>query len=283
MNTQCEKTVYLRYINDTLLRLGKLSLGIVVCEMVKIGIDFANHLLDEPVNYLHLLAHLLLIVSSIGFYLFCRHAERSGAVPVSKKKNVIVVNRSAIMIAVLLFIYCDLCAWHKTIGSYIAFLFVLQLTPSYRGWINSLHFFLMCVYSITLYACLVNSSPKSYFFIFVTYVCLALSSDYLRYFFKHKLEEQYKAEDSYNRYMRLTEQSIVALAGAVEAKDKYTKGHSHRVAEYSREIARRLGYDEQQQQDVYQIGLMHDIGKIGVPDAVINKPAKLTDEEFAEI
>ena len=76
---------------------------------------------------------------------------------------------------------------------------------------------------------------------------------------------------------------VRALAEAIDAKDTYTNGHSGRVAEYSREIARWYGYSEKKLDDIYMMGLLHDVGKIGVPDAVINKPAKLTDDEFALI
>lgn len=79
---------------------------------------------------------------------------------------------------------------------------------------------------------------------------------------------------------RLFLQVVSSLASAIDAKDTYTNGHSIRVAEYSREIAGRAGYDEKGLEDIYMMGLLHDVGKIGVPDAVINKPAKLTDEEF---
>ncbi len=73
----------------------------------------------------------------------------------------------------------------------------------------------------------------------------------------------------------------LSLAGTIDAKDKYTSGHSRRVAEYSREIAKRLGKSEEEQQTIYLVALLHDIGKIGVPDEIINKKSKLTDEEYA--
>ena len=76
-------------------------------------------------------------------------------------------------------------------------------------------------------------------------------------------------------------QVVSSLAAAIDAKDTYTNGHSGRVAEYSKEIARRYGYNEAKQDSIYMMGLLHDVGKIGVPDAVINKPDRLTDEEFA--
>ena len=73
---------------------------------------------------------------------------------------------------------------------------------------------------------------------------------------------------------------VQTLAEAIDAKDTYTNGHSSRVAKYSKEIARRYGYTEAQQNDIFMMGLLHDVGKIGVPDAVINKLSKLTDEEY---
>ncbi len=82
---------------------------------------------------------------------------------------------------------------------------------------------------------------------------------------------------------RISMQIVKALSGAVDAKDTYTNGHSLRVAEYSREIARRAGFSGEMQDDIYMMGLLHDVGKIGVPDAIINKPAHLTEDEYAVI
>lgn len=66
-------------------------------------------------------------------------------------------------------------------------------------------------------------------------------------------------------------------------KDKYTNGHSFRVAKYTAMLTKELGYDEETVEKYYNIALMHDIGKIGIPEEVLNKPGKLTDEEFAII
>ena len=92
-----------------------------------------------------------------------------------------------------------------------------------------------------------------------------------------------EVEHKKNENEMLMVQIVQALADAIDAKDVYTKGHSGRVAEYSREIAKRYGYSERKQEEIYVTALLHDVGKIGVPDEVINKPAKLTDEEFALI
>lgn len=88
-----------------------------------------------------------------------------------------------------------------------------------------------------------------------------------------------KTKENENLFIHVVE----SLADAIDAKDNYTKGHSGRVAVYSKEIARRYGYDEKHQEQVFMMGLLHDVGKIGVPDEVINKPGRLTDEEFAKI
>ena len=85
------------------------------------------------------------------------------------------------------------------------------------------------------------------------------------------------------RVARLTKEFMLALAKAVDAKDHYTSGHSFRVARYAREIARRMGKTAKEQEDIYTMGLLHDIGKIGIPKEIINKKGKLTDEEYRTI
>lgn len=89
--------------------------------------------------------------------------------------------------------------------------------------------------------------------------------------------------ESNRRVLNLTAQVMLALSGTIDAKDHYTNGHSIRVAEYSRELARRMGKSEQFMNDIFYIGLLHDIGKVGVPDEIINKTDRLTDEEYGKI
>lgn len=83
-----------------------------------------------------------------------------------------------------------------------------------------------------------------------------------------------------NRLQKIYVEITTALTGTIDAKDKYTNGHSSRVAKYSKMIAERVGYSEEDQENIYMQAILHDIGKIGVPDSIINKPGKLTDEEF---
>ena len=89
-----------------------------------------------------------------------------------------------------------------------------------------------------------------------------------------------KAKDELHE---LNREVMEALAHTIDAKDEYTKGHSTRVAKYARMIAERMGLDEEKCENVYYMGLLHDIGKIAVPNEIINKKSKLTEEEYGVI
>ena len=90
-------------------------------------------------------------------------------------------------------------------------------------------------------------------------------------------------KESSERMRRLSVQVMLSLASAIDAKDTYTKGHSVRVAQYSCELAKRMGKSKQEIENIYYIGLLHDIGKIGIPNSIINKPGKLSSEEYVVI
>jgi len=78
-------------------------------------------------------------------------------------------------------------------------------------------------------------------------------------------------------------ETIMAFSEALEARDQYTAGHSRRVMEYSKSIGQRMKLDRQDIEDLKRSALLHDIGKIGIPDMVLKKQTKLTDEEYAVI
>lgn len=75
------------------------------------------------------------------------------------------------------------------------------------------------------------------------------------------------------------EKTLLLFANTIEAKDSYTKGHSLRVAIYSMELAKRMELSESEQEIVYYCAILHDVGKVGIPDSILHKPGKLTDEE----
>ena len=95
----------------------------------------------------------------------------------------------------------------------------------------------------------------------------------------HQKEIELLKEKEENANIMLLQTSM-ALAEAIDAKDSYTNSHSNRVAEYSVMIAKEVGKSKEECQEINLIALLHDVGKIGIPNSIINKNGKLTDEEF---
>ena len=93
------------------------------------------------------------------------------------------------------------------------------------------------------------------------------------------LENAQLHRDLQESYLEL----VMSLAEAVEIKDRYTRGHSELVSRYAVAMGERLGLDEKQLEVIYRGGMLHDVGKIGIDEAILNKPGRLTDEEFDEI
>ncbi len=88
------------------------------------------------------------------------------------------------------------------------------------------------------------------------------------------------AEERLRKIEQMSSQTILTLANTIDAKDPYTKGHSTRVSHYSVAVAQRLGWGSERVNDLRNAALLHDIGKIGVPDSILSKPRRLTDIEY---
>ncbi len=99
------------------------------------------------------------------------------------------------------------------------------------------------------------------------------SSVYVRMKTRQSLKRQLE-------YKNITLESIQAIARTIDAKDEYTNGHSIRVGFYSKVIAENMGMSSDEVDNIYYIALLHDIGKIAIPDSILNKPGRLTDEEY---
>ena len=89
-----------------------------------------------------------------------------------------------------------------------------------------------------------------------------------------------KYQERHERDNEIINESIETFTGFIDAKDPYTNGHSKRVAIYTKRLAKELGYEGEELDRIYYIALLHDCGKIGVPDSILGKPGKLTAEEF---
>ncbi len=114
------------------------------------------------------------------------------------------------------------------------------------------------------------------FWVLITAAVVALTGCAVVLIMRIKLA---RARQRQKEYQSIVEQALLTFANAIDAKDPYTNGHSARVARYSRELAKRMGMSESEQEHIYYVALMHDIGKIGIPDNILNKPGKLTPEE----
>lgn len=122
---------------------------------------------------------------------------------------------------------------------------------------------------------------NSWFIIYILFVPMFVVF-WLTWLLVKRHEQKMQAElELANRQVEMGKQTVVAIARTVDAKDERTSEHSKRVALYSEMIARAYGMDEKQCQDIKWAAQMHDIGKIAIPDGVLNKPSRLTDEEYA--
>lgn len=142
---------------------------------------------------------------------------------------------------------------------------VIQGLPEsgFEGSVETIGYVKICLVAVTLLS----------FLLTILVIILILQGNKRNYY-------NMKAMANHESVERLSIQMVNALANTIDAKDSYTNGHSTRVAKYSVMIAEKMGYDKERIALVEYTALLHDIGKIGVPREIINKPSRLTDEEY---
>ena len=130
-----------------------------------------------------------------------------------------------------------------------------------------------------------NNNSNNYYELDLIILFLSIIGSYM----STKMYEKYINENNQNirtiekqikKINKISLQTVCTIANTIDARDEYTKGHSSRVADYSALLAHKLGLSKEEVKEVYSIALLHDIGKIGIPDSILNKPGKLTNEEF---
>jgi energy-coupling factor transport system substrate-specific component len=120
------------------------------------------------------------------------------------------------------------------------------------------------------------------YIVFVPMVAVIWATWYsMRRRMQRLLERQEREMALMKQQLQMGNETIMAIAKTVDAKDGRTSRHSQRVSQYSMMIGRELGFDEKECENLRRAALMHDIGKIGIPDDILNKPDRLTDEEYA--
>jgi response regulator RpfG family c-di-GMP phosphodiesterase len=107
--------------------------------------------------------------------------------------------------------------------------------------------------------------------------------DLLRENRQYRLELESRVQDQARQIERLFLDGMSALAAAIEARDNYTSGHLDRVSSYALSTGQEMGLDERQKWNLWLGSLFHDVGKLAIPDAILNKPGPLTDEEYAQM
>lgn len=117
----------------------------------------------------------------------------------------------------------------------------------------------------------------------LTVIAILLIRSRDRQIVKYQSEEVEQLTERQQLSQRLFEQTVTALVTAIDAKDEYSHGHSLRVAEYAERIAWMMGKSEEECRKVYYAGLLHDVGKLGISDGIINKKSELTPEEYEVI
>lgn len=213
----------------------------------------------------------------------------------NKKKVSFVITSMAMLYS---FSYFFLFKYHDGVSA--LWIFMIPILAMYIEGFN-IGFFTSLAYLVIIVG--FNCVPvtrkimyKNYDLIFVLryysiYIIDVLLSGFAirQFFIVEKIHNNYTAilDDAVaNERKRVTEASMKAILTAnrmLEAKDKYTEKHSERVAYFSALIAERMGYSEEKIEDLKKIALLHDIGKIGISENILNKPSSLSNEEFAMI
>ncbi len=116
------------------------------------------------------------------------------------------------------------------------------------------------------------------FYILMFFITVLVVALYVKHYINKKTKKLIEKQKQIKKYM---DELTNAFAKCIDIKDKYTKGHSFRVAKYTCMFAKKLGYSDEEIEEINNIGLLHDIGKISIPDEILNKKGRLTDEEYA--
>ena len=179
---------------------------------------------------------------------------------------------------------------HVILAGTVLIVFITMICDLKRGYVSEKYTFLSIILAMVA---IVIESLLVYFrvstsgiFIGIGMIIL-LSTNLLKTIRNiQKMESQRQRAEMNKRRKQMETMSLQmmqTLSTTIEAKDEYTRGHSHRVAEYAALIAEELGWDKKEIRNLKNAAHLHDIGKIGIPDSILNKPTRLTEEEFQVI
>ena len=210
------------------------------------------------------------ILSVIGFILLCilyYHSEMSSRA-VSKSKEVFTIASHQ-------FTYSSLAGVYTSIMTII----LISMVLFYRRFGFCTAMLILTLRTMRLTRTFLNNHYHASMLPAIFTTIAAVVSVLLIYF---QYEKMRKYQEKHRKeHEELTKEIIGAFSNCIDGKDSYTNGHSQRVAKYTRMLAQRLGESKENIEKYYNIALLHDIGKIGIPESILTKPGKLTDEEFS--
>ena len=126
---------------------------------------------------------------------------------------------------------------------------------------------------------------NTYFRFYLVLVAILAIAWITWFFVRNHLQKRFEIQkrqlDFVREQVRMGNETILAIAKTVDAKDENTSQHSMRVSEYSVLLAREMGFSKEECENLRKAALLHDIGKIGIPDKILNKPSRLDDDEYA--
>ena len=248
---------------------------------------------DEIIHYSY--GYIILCISSLLLHIYCLEYKKGRLKYIKKFSRVFAF--LYIIIGIYFGIITTLSDIHKgrMITCFLSMFLFLTLIFIYRPYMSILlisFFGLGFIYIVNHYAVDINGNQYhmetgdllNFLTFTICMIILVLSLYFQRY---NDAKNEYQMEiitesliKKHQEAHEQFEQTAEALANTIDAKDTYTNGHSRRVADYSRRIAEVLGKSEEECERVYFAALLHDVGKIGVPNEILSKTTKLTEEEF---
>ena len=257
-----------------------------------IGESKIRQLLTPNASSLSNICFIVIMIGAVPMLLYMNSVQRNRYVPIYQVLTTVAfvnIITQFVLQALGIFNFIDMLfvshiIFFITIFAGIALIGVdikKGYAKEYRSMVIGLVIMLICllleagsVYFVTM----VSGIFMIFGVIVFTFCAMLETIDRYKEYERQKQESRLRAQKEHSDSM--TMQMIKTLSDTLEAKDEYTKGHSYRVAEYSVLIAKKLGLSDKEIAKLHYAASLHDIGKIGVPDTILNKPSRLTTDEY---
>ena len=306
--------LWLKYTNMTRVNVAfrRFAFIVMIADVFDVATAIVTSAHGEIANFIHYFFNITdSILTSLAAFAFIYYIYAYSSMRESGKRLRNIMNFSLLAINLLLLLTNPLTGWvftYDSAGNYIhevlfvpvaygfpilffaiGSLYMLTHRERYRkNQVKAMVFSIIVTGGVFLLQMLFFDNMLITLFIAsigVLVIFLSLENpDYVRLLeARAELNESREREAALKVKEKLSGEMMLAFSKAVDAKDHYTNGHSQRVAQYAKELGRRMGKGKEEQDDLYAVGLLHDIGKIGISVNIINKKGALDEEEFETI